>query len=259
MSAKEELLTDGDIGSLEDLTKRVQPFRKDGYWIFRGVRDHTYQLKPKIGRDGSRKSISTGQDKPYSRRLERSMLESFTRSAAPYVTNLPKNELQWLALAQHHGMATRLLDWTESLLVAAFFAVEDAKRKMVFVVERSNGRVTYRPEEHFPLIFAVKDVPIVPAGSKGKLDSLKRHMIYYPPHLSPRIPAQHSVFTVHKDPDQSFVPPNLVHLKITANPMTMKHDLNACGISRASLFPDIDGLADHISWQYKWDALPPRR
>lgn len=258
MGASEDLLKDGKIGSLEDLTKRVQPFRKGGYWIFRGVRDHTYELKPKIGRNGSRKSLSTGEDKPYSRELERSMLERFVRSAAPYITHIPKSELEWLALAQHHGMFTRLLDWTESLLVAAYFAVEDAKRKRVFVVEKREGKITYRPEEHFPLIFAVKGIPIVPADSKGKLDSLKRHMIYHPPHLSPRIPAQHSVFTVHKYPDQAFQPANLVRLRITANPMTMKHDLNAWGINRASLFPDIDGLADHISWQYKWD-LPPRR
>lgn len=257
MGAGEDLLKNGEIGSLEDLTKRVQPFRKDGYWIFRGVKDHTYELKPKIGRDGSRKSLSTGENRPYSREFEQLMLERFVRSAAPYLSHLHKSELEWLAVAQHHGMFTRLLDWTESLLVAAYFAVEDAKRKTVYVIEKKEEKTTYRPEEHPPLIFAVKGIPVVPFDNEGKLDSLEPNMIYHPPHLSPRIPAQHSVFTVHKAPGQSFEPANLVRLKITANPMTMKHDLNASGINRASLFPDIDGLADHISWQYKWDVLPP--
>jgi hypothetical protein len=227
-----------------DLCSQVFVFRKDGHWIFRGLRTAAHALIPKIGRPGARKSISDGAELPYLPASEELMLDYFIRAAPPHLRHVPGSRLEWLAVAQHHGMATRLLDWTESLLVAAFFAVRTA----------GTGDT--------PIIYAAKNVPIAPKRFHNRLGRLPSVALYYPPHLSPNIPAQRSVFTVHREPAAEFQPNNLVKIvlewtAVRSAPITYRLNLDACGINMASLFPDINGLAEHVSWLYKRDRLPP--
>lgn len=235
MGIAQKLEKEMSVSSFEELAELVQPFRKNGEWIFRGMRESTHVLLPKIGRSGARRGVGSPTELPYDRNAEMTMIRHFMRSAGPYVKHVPTSMLEWLALAQHHGMFTRLLDWTESLFVAAYFAVEDA-------------RYTDSP----PIIYCVKNVPVAPSGLHDEIDKLEDVMLYYPPHISPRIPAQGSVFTVHKNPDQQFLPDELVKITIDKSPLTIKLNLHACGIHKASLFPGIDGLAEYQSWLYKW-------
>jgi FRG domain len=235
-----DIIKDATVNSFDELASLVQKFRKDGNWIFRGVGQSTYELIPKIGRPESRKGKGGGIDLPYDRIAEKTMIREFIRSAGPYVKHIPTTQLEWLALAQHHGMATRLLDWSTSLLVAAYFAVRDT-----------------RSRTSPPMIYCVRDVPLAPTDKHECLDGLDDVMLYYPPHISPRIPAQSGLFTVHRNPDQPFDPNNLVRITIGKSPLTFKFNLNACGIHQASLFPDIDGLAAYHSWLYKWQEHLP--
>lgn len=231
-----------EIQSWADLCERVFEYRKSGHWIFRGENQPERPLKPRIGRPESRKDISTGDTKPYDARQEALMIDYFIRAAPPHIKHVPQTRLEWLAIAQHHGMATRLLDWTESLLVAAFFAVRSAKGT--------------------PIIYAVKDVPVADREYHNKIEELGDGSLYYPPHISPNIAAQRSVFTIHRKPDDAFEPYGMERLVLAKRgsataPITYRLNLDACGINMASLFPDVNGLAQYVSWIYKWDRLPP--
>ncbi len=223
------------VESWEKLSSLIEKHSGKG-WIFRGVTNVDYKLIPKIGRPESRKDPATGETVPFSKHDERKMVEEFRRTAQPHFRHAP-NDLEILAIGQHHGLPTRLLDWSESPLVAAYFAAE-------------NAGVGMKP----PAIYAVKGIPLL-KGNENPFH-LKEIAVYRPPHINPRIPAQRAVFTVHSAPDQEQLRPPRVEIweliNKTRATFWLKQVLDSCGINRASLFPDLDGLALHLGWRYKW-------
>jgi hypothetical protein len=223
------------INSWADLATLIQDCSA-GKWIFRGE-DSTYEtLKPKAGRESPKRGSALKT--PYNRKHETEALELFQKQARPYLSHTPSSETEWLAIAQHHGMSTRLLDWTESLLVAAYFATEQAGTKGDAV------------------IFGIRGLRVISKAEEKKPFALASHGIYRPPHITPRIPAQRSVFTVHPDPTLSFASQGLARWVISNTACgDIKRILDACAINESSLFPDLDGLSRYIGWRYKWGKL----
>lgn len=206
-----------------------------GTWIFRGEPKAGYVLQPRAGRFGTERGSAL--KKPYDPRKEREALDIFKRQARPHLGHSPTSALEWLAIAQHHGMSTRLLDWTESLLVAAYFAVEQAGTRGDAIIYGVQGLKSVSKRQSDPF-------------------RLRTSAVYQPPHITPRIPAQRSVFTVHPDPTVAFAPRGLVRWVISAGVcMEIKRVLDACAINESSLFPDLVGLSRYLGWRYKWGKL----
>ncbi len=123
----ENVATVQNLSSAAELLQTIQspPFN-DTKWAFRGQRDADWPLKASIER-AARRYPGTAED----------YVESeFKRRAHHYLFDLPddQDDLEWLALIQHYGAPTRLLDWTRSAYVAAFFAAESANFPKPFAI-----------------------------------------------------------------------------------------------------------------------------
>jgi hypothetical protein len=96
---------------------------KDG-WLYRGHRHFDWPLETSLERYCKRQNVQPS-DIP---RLERLIVREFRRAYHEFGKQSPAESayMEWLALMQHHGAPTRILDFTYSLYVAAYFALEDA-------------------------------------------------------------------------------------------------------------------------------------
>ena len=98
-------------------------------WLFRGHRSIDWKLETSLEHAARRCGENQNE-------YERRILEEFQRHAHTYLTRTPKRDetLEWLALMQHHGAPTRLLDFTTSFWIALFFAFEQAEGEECVVI-----------------------------------------------------------------------------------------------------------------------------
>lgn len=93
-------------------------------WLFRGQASAEWSLKSSLERAFETRGIPTARTDP----IEEMILIEFKSAAHLFTTSIPKDEdtIAWLGLIRHHGGPTRLLDFTESFYVAAYFALDGA-------------------------------------------------------------------------------------------------------------------------------------
>ncbi len=105
---------------------------KDNQLILYRGQEEDWPLIPKIGRPESNGSNTYSEDK------EVKILNEFKRLSYPFLdSNFKYNDWDWLSLAQHHNVPTRLLDWTENPLIALWFACnKNQKNKSSRIVWR---------------------------------------------------------------------------------------------------------------------------
>jgi hypothetical protein len=230
---------------------------------FRGHRDHDWRLEPNIFR------IQLAD-------AEGEMRAEFQRRSGHLALERePRSDWEWYFLMQHYRAPTRLLDWSDSALVALFFAVSASDAGdtnihcdgAVWVLDPwwLNSRVLrdksillpdfesaarYLPDMYAPFLRVLWPAAIDP------------------PHIARRVGVQRSHFTVFGRRRDGLTKlakeANSRIVKITLPKSDIPHmrlDLNTCGIGDTAIFPDLEGLSNELTrfYAYPWEKdLPPR-
>ncbi|HYC84480.1 MAG TPA: FRG domain-containing protein [Chryseosolibacter sp.] len=224
------------VSSFKEFQEILLDISTEQFTLYRGQSlDKT--LLPKIAR----------YELPDVEKTEREMLKDFQRRSLHLIDFQPGNSWDWLALAQHHGMATRLLDWTENPLIALWFSMATKLEP-----KHADYSVVWG--------FNVPNEDIV--ASTDELDPFQEGStkVFKPNHITKRISAQFGWFTIHKyNNEKKFIAfeknnqysERLFKIKVNSDCFSeCKRRLHTFGINSASMYPDIDGLAKHVEWLF---------
>lgn len=216
-------------------------------WAFRGQTHATWQLNSAL----SRYLMDFGVHKDAWPTQEERILRIFKRKAHLLLTHIPEENdfLEWLALMQHHGAPTRLIDFTWSPYVAAFFALDKAlENAAIWAI--------------FPPCLKKRVGPAV--YREFLLNPEKTIAIGEPMRMNQRLVAQAGTFVmpgILNEPVESLVPYDaIVKIVLEASGMRREsmEELYHMNITNATLFPGLDGLARSLAFEleYNWEFDP---
>lgn len=223
-------------------------------WIFRGHYKARWKLEPSLERIVS--------EQPLAISIEGKIINEFMRRAHQYLksSQLPKSLIEWIALMQHHGAPTRLLDWTKSPFVASFIAFESAYKEegeiavwamdASWLIDASKKKL-----ESSNCILDYKNLK--KDGEFVKFINLDEQVILpiEPELMNERLTIQQGIFLISSgkvlsfekamNDYQEFDSPS--HIKKLVIPKSQGieclTELNRMNISAATLFPGLDGFA----------------
>jgi hypothetical protein len=236
-------------------------------WAFRGQSDASWPLYSSLSRYLKNYRIHPDAWFPQEERIGR----IFRRKAHLFLDHVPDeaDAFQWLALMQHHGAPTRLLDFTWSPFVAAFFALErateDAAVWAVFVpaLWRTGHKISFPDKEErlgpderslrnpgaYENYYLDNDVPFVSSGE--------------PMVMNKRLIAQSGTFVVPSVLDQpveqvlaGYSPARRAVTKFVLETSRLRKEamlaLYNMNLTNATLFPDLDGLARSMAYELEF-------
>ncbi len=226
------------IQSFDEFVQFVSAPQNDmscGHVVFRGVTNSNYQLIPTIGR------LAWLQDAQNKIWEEKEILNSFKRRST--IETHAANDSEWIAIAQHHGLPTRLLDWTYSPLVALYFATQPR-------INGSDGNLY--PIENDVAVYALHDCSIKTEVQEPFNDD-GAAILFAPPNIINRMVGQNALFTWMPDPftslenqlDQNRSSEQYLRKLIIPRDIAgeIQKTLFHLGFRHSLLFPDLDGIS----------------
>lgn len=221
--------------------------------LFRGHANADWSLTPSLARRGEQALHAWGW--PELRLLEENLYFEFITRAGDL---LPVDRSSWdvVFAMQHHGIPTRLLDWSETFSVALHFALTNAVGDAAIWIMNPfwlNGEAIGRSQ-----IMTASEITVdyEACFALGTTTFAPQAVAIYPPRRNPRVLRQRGAFTLHgnmdKGLDQLF--PNAVRKVVLPK---AAHDgarqfLELAGATEFSLFPDLDGLSRELVHRYFW-------
>jgi hypothetical protein len=232
------------IRKCEDLIAAVRHMSEtcngaDVWW--RGESCSTWPLLPSVFR--------------YNRhhRFERNVLGRFIMGGSVRHVKCPPNDdtASWSFFGQHFGLPTRILDWSESIFIAAFFAVDDRAKDnenatiwalLPFSLNKLSSGIIGIPNEKHPEVIEVLNAAYDKASEKDVVIATATQEIDF------RMSLQQARFTVHGNHtalDQiHFENPVLQKFIIPSEDKAeLRRELYLLGIRRSTIFPDLQNLA----------------
>lgn len=257
------------IDRVEQLTALIseQEYRTDidryrSLYLYRGMLDTSFRMETSLKRNC----------KHLQRELEPSILQNFTKYAVLEDPSIERSVWHQMILGQHHGLPTRLLDWTHSSLIALNFAVSesdmDDMEKHDCMVWRIDMKELHSllPQEYKnaldrtnTTVFSLDSLASVTTDLRQYDEDMKDTAlcVIEPPSLEQRIVNQYSFFSViptGMDDIEGFLDKNTnntVKYIIDKNLRWRIRDiLDHLNISERIVYPGLDGLSKWLGRHY---------
>lgn len=208
--------------------------------VYRGVSKSSYKLLSSLSR------VNTHQISNEVDSLESNLISEFKRLALPELKSQPTTDFEWLFLAQHYGLPTRLLDWTINPLIALFFAVEknDGEDAKIF---RCAHPLTYDYERFDYRTAEIQEklkhpLDILHGMNYGKV------LFIQPPYKDARYINQKSIFSCQAKPLEPLDVDSITELVIDRTlKFNLREQLRVMGISHSFVYPGLEGVSAEIT------------